>query len=788
MQLVVNSESKMTLNYIAPLRGLVCTHDAQGREFDLTALQKWIRLNRTIFKVEKVDFRIEKTGWKWAPAVLEFAAVEGVPLSLRVENEAVPASFSACVEAGIEDVLYCHSSAPLAQLQQWVAACKENKVPLRIQLHPPFAEEISVESLVALLETAVFCNITLYDPFVQDAAAQTPDTSAALLKRANALAAALRSIGVDVTLTQFPFCWVEEDNWPAVCNEQQFFLEHMQYQQQSYEFASKIHLRGPHRMAKAVENLLGRKASLHGIIDRALLPWVLENPRIYARVWMFHKLTRHLNFLRRPRPLPQSVEACEAALEGYRKKQAKQLGVQCSQCRFQRICDHAPEKTKQALPGLVLQPKEGPPVVSPMHYRGQAQRYFDALDAPRCTLPEHQLDMAQTARQITLREAPTREIPLQDYGIEDHFNPFDDASKRWYSFANTELQSTPLTRLEPPFTIAFTAGGGIAQHVGFSFGRHTKIVCPMIDYTHRITLHVDRDGYFVLLRDGVAVRPAEFEGAPRLPVRLAGTLEPRIAVHNVDGFLLTQTILVWEGENHPVEKLERIKYSVVIVSTRYSRRLQATLLSLAHQHNFDMSQLEVIIAYVPGIDGNDDLIDCMQRAYPHLRIVRSPFEESNVRSKGFMINESARVASGEWVMLLDSDTMLPPDMFEKVDAVAEGAHFIAPDGRKMLTPDQTADILLGKVRPWEHFDEYAASVERYRFREGDRIPCGFCQCVRKEVLEKIPYHELDHFEASDWLFGRDVVLHFGKETRLEGTVVLHLDHEGRQWYGTLKHM
>ena len=67
------------------------------------------------------------------------------------------------------------------------------------------------------------------------------------------------------------------------------------------------------------------------------------------------------------------------------------------------------------------------------------------------------------------------------------------------------------------------------------------------------------------------------------------------------------------------------------------------------------------------------------------------------------------------------------------------------------------------------------------------MPCGFFQCVRREVLETLPYEELDHFEASDWIFGRDVINRFGKETRLEGLDVLHLDHGGRQWYGTHKH-
>jgi glycosyltransferase involved in cell wall biosynthesis len=145
------------------------------------------------------------------------------------------------------------------------------------------------------------------------------------------------------------------------------------------------------------------------------------------------------------------------------------------------------------------------------------------------------------------------------------------------------------------------------------------------------------------------------------------------------------------------------------------------------------------------------------------------------------------VASGEWIVLIDSDIIVPPNLFKKLAEAESGAHFIAPDGRRMLTPETTSRVLLGEVRPWEEFDAVAASTDDYRYREGAGVPCGFFQAVRRDVLEALPYQELDHFEGSDWIFGRDVINRFGKETRLEGVDVLHLDHGGRQWYGTEKH-
>lgn len=49
------------------------------------------------------------------------------------------------------------------------------------------------------------------------------------------------------------------------------------------------------------------------------------------------------------------------------------------------------------------------------------------------------------------------------------------------------------------------------------------------------------------------------------------------------------------------------------------------------------------------------------------------------------------------------------------------------------------------------------------------------------------YAELDHFEGADMWFGMALQGKYGKETRLSGVPVLHLDHGGSQWYGTTKH-
>jgi hypothetical protein len=771
---------------IPPVRGLVLTHNRRGVPYALTDIKKWVRLNARVFKVEKIDLLAEFGCFGFVPDLLAFVREEHVVLSLRTAENEAPAALKAWADAGLQDVFLCPVQPDTAALGVWLDAATAAGLDARVQLSVPAGPLPDPETLAACLARAVSVNVALYDPFTT-APGSAGEDDRQTVSWMNRLVRALDDCGVEVNLIGLPYCHVDEANYPHLQNRQQFFLDHQQYNKNSYELAEKISVCGPRRMSKVMENLLARGASMHHAIDRILLPWIFDHPAAHVRLWMLHKVTRHFRFLQRQQPFPESVSACEAALEALRLEQRRTLGPECAKCRFQRICDHETEPFRRLLPTLRARAAAGEPAVSPRHFATGRPRHFDTIDGARRKLPEHLAALAEIARNITMRETPTREIPVSAYAIENHFTPEDDASKRWYSFSRGELLSTEFGKVEPPFTLALTFGGGIAEQIGFSFGPHAKVVCPMIDYSHRLTLHVDAAGYYVLLRDGVQVRPTEFEGVPRCPARLSGRLEPRICMRNVDGFILTQTLMLWKGDAPAAHGAGQLRYSVIIVSTRYARRLQAVLLALAHQRGVDPACFEVVLAHVPGIDATDDLIEGMRQAHPHLRIVSSCFSPDHARSKGFMINQSLRVASGEWIVLIDSDIIVPPNLFKKLAEAESGAHFIAPDGRRMLTPETTSRVLLGEVRPWEEFDAVAASTDDYRYREGAGVPCGFFQAVRRDVLEALPYQELDHFEGSDWIFGRDVINRFGKETRLEGVDVLHLDHGGRQWYGTEKH-
>lgn len=770
-----------------PVRGLVLSRNRRGRAFPFIDQKKWIRLCGRVFKNVKIDYQADALSLAAFSDLAAFSRGEDVRLSLRIDDTIRPGKMVAEIMPEVMDIYFCPRRPDPGLLREWGGFCSENQVPLRVRIMPAPGVRPDPEKLAENMGNAVSVNVALSDPFANGESNNGMVECKEVVRWMNALTGALDNLGVEANLIGLPFCHVDQHLHGHVLTQCHFFLDHQQYDKRSYELAERIQYFGPARLANIIESLLARGKSNNQFLNNMLFPWLIGHPVLHARVWALHRLRRHLGIFRKEMQVPGSEAEWTAAIENQHSGYLRKLDVQCRRCKFLRVCDRKTKTFASILPDLPVQAIKGETVLSRIEGDEDRKRYYDVIDAVRCSIPEHLKRLSETAIKIISSEKPSREIPVDAYQIENNYNPMDDSSKRWYSLSTGELLSTVLGRFTPPFTLLITFGGGIAEQVGFSFGRYAKILCPMIDYSHKVALHVDAEGIYVLLRDGVLMRPTELEGMAKVPERLSDVLEPRISIHNIDGFILTQTLLVWEDVPLGDKTRTQAKYSVLVVSTRYTRRLQAVLLALAHQTGIAPDQLEVVVAYVPGIDATDDLLNSMAHTHPHLRIVRSTFSEEYVHAKGFMINESVRAASGKWIVLMDSDIIVPPDIFEKINALEEEASFIVPDGRKMLTPEMTSKILLGEICSWEAYEDLSRSTEDCRYREGSGVPCGFFQCVRREVLETIPYYEFDHFEGADWFFGQDVVKQFGPQTWLEGVNVLHLDHGGRQWYGTQKH-
>ena len=770
---------------LASVRGIVLGANRRGDVVDLAALRQWLRLNAEKFHAQKVDL--------WAPEVdparivplLAEAAHLDLRLSLRTMAPCATDALAVLRDGGLFDVLFCPATPAVGPLRAWADACGALALPLRVQLPIGALSAPAPPEFIEALGGAAVLTLHLDEPLLPAAFTPKGPYSTACLDHALALAEAVAERETDVYLMDLPFCHVPERLWGAVTNGPQRLAGHQHYLPAARDFAAKMAPLPPHRLHQAVEIALGEGVSFHSLVDHTVLPWILEKPRWFFWLWFAHKLTRRLPRRRRtPAPLPEGITHLEAALADYEAENRRTLGPECAACALHRICDHRSEAFRTAFPGLPAIPAPGEAHIDPLAFRHAATTWFDALDTARRALPEHTASLAHEARRIVLDEAHAREIPAESYAIENHATHRMPASVRWFSFSTTELQSTVLARLSPPFTLAATFGGGFADQIGFRFGRHARIVCPMTAGSHKLTLHVDANGHYVLLRDGQPVIPTAFRDGGPPPERLGSVLEPRLAIVNIDGQIVTQTVQLWEHGaeiEHPPAR-----HSAIIVCTRFARRLEAVLLALAHQDGLAPGDLEVVVGYVPGIDATDDVIESLGAVHPALRIVRVPFGPEKARAKGFLINECAALATGAWITLLDADILLPPDYFRRLDALPDAAHFAAPDGRHMLTPEATARVLLGEIRPWDSYNALREQAVEYRHRESDGVPPGFCQSFRRAVFAAVRYEELDHFEGSDWWFSKRVMEQFGPETRLEGLGVLHLDHGGSQWYGTGK--
>ncbi len=438
--------------------------------------------------------------------------------------------------------------------------------------------------------------------------------------------------------------------------------------------------------------------------------------------------------------------------------------------------------------GAEIRALEGDECPSPMQFSQHQPKHYDPVDKARLELPEAQLDMVKHARDIINNMKPDRELGFNDLQLENSYNINLPGAVQWFSITRKEVTSTPLAWLDAPYTISVTFGGGLADQIGFAIGRHIRLMCPMEAYSHKLALHVDAEGRYVFLRDGALTRPTEFASSHIVPARVPTVAPVRLSCINIDRYLFTQNVLIWEGDKTRPRPLPHVKYSVVIVSTRFTRRLQAVLRCLAHQRDFDMRKLEVIVAYVPGVDATDDLLTSIELTYPDLRIVRSPFTEDRVHAKGFVINESAALARGEYILVLDSDILLPPDMFAQIEKAPPDATFVAPDRRKMLTPETTAKILVGEIDPWDEWDSLVNGPGKMRVKESGFVPIGFFQCVRAEHFRENQYPEYNHFQGADWDFILRLYQQNGPGHWLNNIAVLHLDHGGSQWWGAPKHM
>ncbi|MFP4191521.1 MAG: glycosyltransferase [Candidatus Hydrogenedentota bacterium] len=787
---------------IPPVRGLVPLHNRKGKPLSFLGVARALRLNRVVYKTEKIDVLFHGPAPSHLEDIVRFAADVydtriSVPLhlaiSVRTDAAAPPPDLTRLKERGLRDVHLAMPGVDMPHYAEWLAAARAADLPVRLQVQPPFPEDFEPEAFAreAAQAGAVAAVVILADPFLpKPRPIRNRESAQTTVAAMNRLAKAFAEAGIESTLYGLPLCHVSEENRGRAGNSALFFRDHQQYVKASYSTAQKLYGFSPAPGRAMVTAYLARYTHFRNPVDDWLLEWLVEKRQFLYRVAAFIRKTiagRERGFIGGPKAHdPATDEPPQNQLAKAESARLSSLGPVCSACGWRRICDHKTKTFSTILPNLDISAEGGEDIPSPFTLTAEEPKYYDAIDETRLNAETTGAELAEEANRLVINTPPSRVFGRYEIYRENSYYIRMPGAIRWYSVCAGEVRSGIFHWGHAPFTVAATFGGGIADYAGFAVGRAIRVVVPMDAFSHRIVLHVMEDGRYVLLRDGVPMKPVEFQGAFYVPVRLPTVAQLRFSLWNIDEAVCTQNLQIWEAPDEPSAVPDHpAKLSIIIVSTRFTRRLQAVLLGIAHQQGVDLADMEVVVGYVPGVDATDDLLNSIGLAYPELRIVRSAFPAQNANSKGLIINESIERSRGEWIMILDSDIVLPPDIVARLLALEPGQKFAAPEGRKMLTREATAQILLGGLRPWECWQEIMEGPGE--FRDKGTLPVGFCQCARRECFETIRYNEYDHFEGADWEFAIAMNEHFGPVSWLEGPA-MHLDHGGSQWYGAQGHM
>lgn len=741
---------------LPPVRGIVPVHNWRHRPFRVTDIHRCLNYLLTAYQVKQADVLCHGTTSTGALQMVEYCAFKGVPWGYRTDCTSSPREIRVLAERGLESLMLTPQAIDDEGFEAWLATAAELKLPIRLQLTGAFTSSQPVSTLAKRWKDLGVRVVTFKaaDPFIRVSPRPKEDQEASLAFY-NDLAAALQQEALALSFCGFPLQVLHPDNRPLADGLDEYFRNHEHYQRAPYTFASFLYRYPPKVVRLLMLYQMARLSHQEDTVDRYLMRLVVLHGRyLYKPVHLVSKLYRAVL----PRPHYRNYRDLEE--HDWESGMAQDFAaafpdVPCAAMLF-----------------------SGP-------QRGDRRYYFDPVNRECLEERKQQEALAKHALEWQRNEKPLMES-------HDQWGPLNSAqatllgAQKWFSASAEEKISSPLCWVETPFMIMITFGGGMAELVGFRINRTQAILCPMIAPSHTLLLYVDRDGRFVLLRDGELVEPSWVEGRTVVPLRMTNSGPIHLSVWNINDALSLTPLKVWSRAPLYQERKEGIKYSIVLFCTYFARRLEACLRCIAHQTGVAMDMLEVIVAYVPGIDATEDVIDSMRDVFPELRILHAAMTRGNVKTKGYAINEALKLASGDWIMLMDADILLPPDMFSTLEPLTEQHGYLAPIGRAMLDRKTTSKILLGEIEPWNAWQSLLDGAEQIRDREARGVPIGFNQIFRRSFLEKVQYKEYQHFEGADWEFGVELRAHFGLEHRFD-VRVLHLDHGGSQWYGVQRH-
>lgn len=198
-----------------------------------------------------------------------------------------------------------------------------------------------------------------------------------------------------------------------------------------------------------------------------------------------------------------------------------------------------------------------------------------------------------------------------------------------------------------------------------------------------------------------------------------------------------------------------IKLSVIIVNYNVQYFLEQCILSVkASAHDMN---IEIIV-----VDNNskDDSCEMVQKKFPEVQLI------ANLKNVGFSManNQGVEKANGEYILILNPDTVISEDTLEKIidfaqqkdDLGALGVKFI--DGTGNFLPECKRNIPTVRVASKKILgnskDYYAGQIAENENMNID-ILCGAFMLMKRKV-----FLEIEGFDESYFMYGEDVDLSY----------------------------
>lgn len=199
--------------------------------------------------------------------------------------------------------------------------------------------------------------------------------------------------------------------------------------------------------------------------------------------------------------------------------------------------------------------------------------------------------------------------------------------------------------------------------------------------------------------------------------------------------------------------------SVIILTFNSIRFIRTCLDSVFAQ---DHQDIEVIVVDNGSTDGT---VGFIERSYPQVMLIKNKNNKGACRAR----NQGIDVSHGEWILILDCDTILERDFFQKTLKIVEKlpleTGMLQP---KILRSDKetiySCGIYLSKLRRF--YDIGKGEQDKGQLREHSNIfgACTACALFRRKMLEDIK-EKTGYFDERFFFLVEDVDLAWRAQKR-----------------------